>query len=228
MRNVVAIACVAALTIFAPLAVSAQSDELQRNEKLLATIEGSFGQVQAAKADETRDKEADILESALATYAKAMLASFDAAMGEASKLAKTEGKEGNPTAVSAFEAQASDHAKRLESIDSQARKLLPKAGWLFEPMHNAPASALALLGSAGSVLVTPAEAAIAIPVAVACTRKPINPVACAQAVATAVAQGNAARQSFNDCWNAQENVRPKWWRTVKRLACTAALVARLA
>ena len=227
MRHVLAIACVAALTIFAPLAVSAQSDELQRNEKLLATIEGSFGQLQAAKADDAKDKEADVLENALSEYAKAMLASFDAAMEQARVVAKSGGKEGDAAAVSAFEAQASDHAKRLDGIDGQARKLLPKAGWLFEPALPTPSSAFAMLEGAGSLLATPAEAAIAIPVAVAC-RQPVNPIACAQAIATAVTQGNAARNTFNQCWNAQENVRPKWWRALKRAGCTAVLVARLA
>ena len=73
-----------------------------------------------------------------------------------------------------------------------------------------------------------AKAAIALTVSNACHGNPVNQAACAQAIAAGVANGNAARATYNACWNSKEGVRPKWWRAVLRAGCVTALVARLA
>jgi hypothetical protein len=228
LKHASAFACVAALTIMVPFGVWGQNAELQNNEKQLVSIEALFGQLEAAKTDDERDKYSDNLDSSLAAYAKAMVASFYAGVDQAKLAAKTGNKEGDLAAVKSFEDLAHGHADRLDSLDSQAQKLLPKAGSITEPASGNKVFGWAMLEDLRDFFVSPADAAIAIPVIAACQGSTVNPVACAAAISTSVTQAAAAQATYNNCWNAQANVKPKWWRAVKRAVCVAALVARLA
>jgi hypothetical protein len=202
---------------------------LQENDKQLTTIEGLFKQVEAAKATDDKDKAADDLGSRLDAYAKAMVASFEAALKQAELAAKSQGKEGNTEQLKTFEDLAVKHENRLKQLDNRAKKMQPKSGSIWEPGKDGKTAFVRpVLQKIGEFFISPAEAAIALSVYSACHRSPPNQAACVQGIATGVTQTAAAQATYRACWERLDGVRPKWWRDIRRVACVTALVARLA
>jgi hypothetical protein len=217
----------ASLSWVGSAAAQERNAALQENDKALTSIEGMFSQIEGAKTDEEKDKYADNFERSLASYAKAMMSSFDAALKQAELAAKSQGKEGNSEQLKAFEDLAVKHEKKLNDLDRQAKKAKPKSGSIWVPGMDGKL-ALGLLEKIGDALISPAEAAIALSVYSACHRSPPNQTACAQGIAAGLAQSSAANAAFNSCWDSYANRRPNWWRALLRTGCVATLVARLA
>ncbi|HYR21520.1 MAG TPA: hypothetical protein VEP30_01170 [Chthoniobacterales bacterium] len=200
---------------------------LQGHDRQLTSIEASFTQIEAARATADKDKYADALNDTMAAYAKGMMESFDTATKQAELANKSQGKEGSIALLKQFEDLAAKHERTLKQLDARAQKMkAPPEASAYEPAEGD--NGWSLLEKIGDFFISPAQAAIAVSTYNQCHQSPPNQAACAQAIVNAVTQGNAARNVFNTCWNNQESVRPKWWRAVKRAACTAVLVARLA
>lgn len=211
-----------------PLSSVQFTTKLQGLDRQLASIQASVTEIAKAKTDAEKDKYGDALNDTLAAYAKGMLESFDIATNQAQMANKSQGKEGNMEELKQFEDLAARHERTLKQIDARAKKMKAPPGAPSMSESSSPASGWSVLDKIGDLFVTPAEGAIALSVYNACNQNPPNQTACAQAIVSSVAQGNAARNTFNDCWNRYENTRPKWWRAICRAGCVTALAVRLA
>jgi hypothetical protein len=209
-----------------------RSTGLQANNSQLTSIEALFTQIEAAKTDRDKDKLAGNLESRLATYAKAMVASFTTAIKQAQLAAKTRGKEGSVELLKTFEDLAVDHENRLKRLDDQGQKM--KSGSTSEPAEGGRvALGWRMLDKISDFFISPAQAAIAVTSWNVCHGLNSNSTAaqwaaCANATSNAATQTTAAYATFNACWNGLDGVRPKWWRAIRRAGCVAVLVAKLA
>lgn len=205
---------------------------LQSNDKQLTSIETLMARMDAAKSSADKDKYADNLNDTLAAYSKAMLESFDTATKQAELANNSQGREGNIALLRQFEGLAVRHERKLKQVDARAQRMMkasPGTTSTSDPDEgDEVAGVWSILNKIGDFFVTPAQAAIALSGYNACSQKPPNQVACAAAIAKGIIDGNTARVQFNTCWNNQANVKPAWWRALKRTACTVALVARLA
>lgn len=194
--------------------------DLRANDRQLMSIEGLVRQIEAAKTSAAKDRLADTLETSVAAYARAMVASFNAAIKQA--------EQGNVESLKSFEEHATNHENRLKQLDERGQKMAPRSGLIQEPAKAGKAALGWLLETIGDFLISPAQAAIALSVYNACHQNPPNQAACASAVAGGPGQVSAAYATFNNCWNSLDGVRPKWWRAIRRAGCAAALTARLA
>ncbi|MBI2174675.1 MAG: hypothetical protein HYU33_05725 [Candidatus Omnitrophica bacterium] len=90
-----------------------------------------------------------------------------------------------------------------------------------------------MLEKISDFFISPAQAAIAIPVTAACTGPAVVFDLCGQATLIASNQISQAQTTFTACWNAAHGGGNKhWkhfhWKATMQTACTAVLVARLA
>lgn len=206
------------------------SIKLKDHDRQLALIEELVTRIEGAKMNEDKEKHANDLNDALAVYAKGMLESFDTAIKQTELSSNTKGKQGSVALLKSFEDLAVKHENKLKQIDARAQKIISLKS----------SSITGQAGSANVVYAEPiidniinfffpnAQAAIALSIKSACSANPPNQTACNQAIITGATNANQARYEFNRCWAAQENVRPKAWRAVKRIDCTLALIAKLA
>jgi hypothetical protein len=200
---------------------------LQDHDRQLTSIEALVTRIEAAKLTADKEKYSDDLSASLAAYAKAMMESFDTAMKQAELANKSQGKQGSTALLKPFEDLATQHENRMKKLDARAQKIKAplKSSSTSEPAEGGKmARGWPMLEKISDFFISPAQAAIAITVAAACNQHPPNQTACAQAIATGVTQAAAARNTFNTCWNAAQ----KPLQGLKRLACTAALIVRLA
>lgn len=195
-------------------------------DRQLAEIEGVANKMHEARNGDQKDAFADDLESKLSQYSKEMFSSFRVAIQQANLAQKSGGRRGSIELLHNYEDLASNHERRLATID---KVLQPEGG---KPVASRSSNSNELSWRVGqvilNVLVPPAEAAIALSVNGACQQNPRNQVACTQAISNGNSLANSAQSQFAACWGGYEGTRPKAWRAVKRLGCSAALVARLA
>ncbi len=230
MKPLAILACVAVITAWLGAIAVCQAQNLKANDSQLTSIETLFNQIDTAKTDGDKDKSADSLERRMSDYAKAMTEAFNSALRQAELAAKSKGKQGNVEALKTFEDQAAKHEQRLKQLDDRGKKM--KSSFVPEASDRL-ALGWRMLDSLGSFFISPAEAAIALSVYGFCNGLNSNSTAaqwaaCNRAVANAIVQRRIAQSAFNSCWRNLEGVRPKWWRAVRRAACTAVYVARLA
>lgn len=222
-------------------------DVLQARERQLTSIEQLFTRIEVSRLPAEKEKHADELDNILAAYAKGMIEDFDTAMKQAELAAKSQGKQGSIGLVKPFEDQAVKHEQSMKNLDARAQKLgrdiekgeTKKSSSIAEPTEAAKvARGWPMLEKISNFLISPAHAAIAIPVVAACSKTniqlsntpptPAQYAACDQASQIASSLRVQAQTAFNTCWNKHEGTRPKLWRSTLRTGCVTALVAKLA
>jgi hypothetical protein len=211
--------------------------KLKTIDNQLTKIELLFEQIEAAKETAAKDRYADDLEKSLTGYTKAMMESYDTVLQQAEIAHRSQGKEGNVAQIKAFEDLATRHEERLKVLDQRGKKITvsasPSAVW--EPTYRLTARwSLQVLENISDVLISPAQAAIALSVYNACNHPSgqiwtqAQQAACAKAILKGNSDRITAQNTFTSCWNSNEGTRPKWLRAIRRTGCATALVIRLA
>lgn len=213
----------------------AHQSALRVNEQSLVLLERTQARIEATKTDAARDALAPAYEEQQLRYVNAMQRQHDTAIKAVSNSA------GGPRWVryeqaladlNQFEQLAQRHERRTMVLSKRAEAMATSRPTSFNIPVAAPLHASgSILAAAHDYIFPPAHAMIALTVYNACKKDSngtVNQKACAAAAAKGLADSNAARNTFNSCWSSLEGVRPKWWRSVRRAGCTAALVARLA
>jgi hypothetical protein len=208
---------------------------LRTNEASLVMLERTQARIEATKGDAARDALAVAYEEQQLRYVNAMQQQHDAAI---SVMRETLGgprwglHEQNLAQLNQFELLAQSHERRTQVLSQRADAMAAGRPLTFQlPVASPLQASTAILAAAHDYVFPPAQAMIALTVYNACKKDSsgnVNQKACAAAVAQGLVDSNAARVTFNSCWASLESVRPKWWRSVRRAGCTAALVARLA
>lgn len=211
---------------------------LRSNEQALVQMERVQAQIEATKGDGPRDALAAAYESQQLRYVDVMQKQHDTAVqavlccGGPRPIKDLVNNEAGMAQLNEFEMLAQRHERRTQELAIRGEKIAPGRQTSFwQPDFDPLRGVSVLLSSAHDFVFPPAHAAIALTVYNACKKNEagtVNQQACAAAAAKAVIDSNAARQTFNACWAKYENTKPKWWRSVQRAGCTAALVARLA
>jgi hypothetical protein len=194
--------------------------KLQANDRKLSEIEGIIARAESARGKD-KDQLSDSLSTSLSVYAKGMMDSFDTAINQAQMAAKSEGKRGTLELIEPFEALASKHEQQMNQASERGLHVWPDGRVSFLKMNND--SHWVMLDSISDFFISPAQAAIAVPVVTAC-KSPTNWSICTPALATAAQQALVAKSEFKTCWDAAK----KPGQGIKRALCTAKLVARLA
>lgn len=224
---------------------------LQASDRQLASIEQLFTRIEAANLPAEKEKLSDGLSKPLAEYANGMIKSFDTALKQAELTAKTQGKEGSTALVKPFEDLAKRHEQRMKQLDGRAQKIggdiekgeveTKKSGSIAEPAESAKAAhGWPMLEKVSDFFISPAQAALAIPVVAACGPLVLTVgvlhsalQACVVSVANASTAGAQAVNQFNACWGAAH--RHKKLKdghihvpALMHTACTATLIQKLA
>lgn len=228
-------------------------DVLLARERQLTSIEQLFTRIEVAKLPGEKEKLSDELSKPLAAYAKAMMEDFDTAMKQAELAAKSQGKEGSTALVKPFEDLAKQHEGRMKTLDARAQKIggdiekgegeTKKSSSIAEPTEATKvARGWPMLEKISNFLISPAHAAIAIPVVAACSQANPNSnppptvaqfATCLLATQTAGGLRVQAQTTFTACWNAAHRHKLKrdghiHFPALMHTACTATLLARLA
>lgn len=212
---------------------------LQAIDKQLTSIEQLFGRIEAAKLAADKDRHAEELNNSLDAYTKAMLESFDTALGQADTAAKKQGREGSMALLKPFEAHAEKHANRLKKLEDQAQKMASqKSSSISEPAAGGNlARAWPLLEKVSDFFISPTQAAIALTTVAPCSN--LNPkstppptaaqyAACAKAILAAHNQRITAQNTYNACVVKANQALTKTGRAARRTLCAIALGVRLA
>lgn len=222
-------------------------DALQARDRQLTSIEQLFTRIEAAKLPAEKEKLSDELSQPLAAYAKGMIEDFDTAMKQAQLAAKSQGRQGSIGLLKPFEDQAVKHEQRMKNLDARAQKIggdiekgegageTKKSSSIVEPAkvaHGWP-----MLARISDFLISPAHAALAIPVVAACGSLVAGNEAawlpCVKSFVIAIPAGVAAVNQFDACWGAAHRHKLRrdghiHFPALMHTACTATLVAKLA
>lgn len=227
--------------------------KLKASDRQLGAIEGIFTRIETARLPAEKEKLTDELSRPLAAYAKGMIEGFSEAIKQAEIATKSQGKEGSTAILKPFEDLAAKHEQRLKKLDERAQKISSdiekvedqpkKSSSIAEPAEAAKlAIGWRLLEKISDLFISPAHAAIAIPVVTTCSNANPNSnppptvaqfAACFVATQTAGALKDQAQITFTACWNAAHRHKLKrdghiHFPALMHTACTATLVARLA